>query len=145
MTLLKIKRIKPNAVIPKQANPGDAGFDLTSTITVEIPPFSQVLIPTGLQMEIEPGYEGQVRSRSGLALKNGLTVLNSPGTVDSGYRGEVGIILYNATRETAYIQEGDRVAQMVIQAVPQLTIEEVEDELSETQRGEGGFGSTGVK
>lgn len=144
MVKLKIKAIHVDAVIPKQANEGDAGFDLTSIHDLVINPGQRLLVQTGLTMEIPKGYEGQVRPRSGLALKNGITVLNSPGTIDAGYRGEVGVILYNTGEHPFQIEKGMRIAQMVIQSVPKVMIEEVR-ELSDSERGEGGFGSTGVK
>ncbi len=142
---MKIKIInKSNNQLPAYANSGDAGFDLRANLDspVHIKPLERRLIPTGLFMEIPLGFEGQVRSRSGLSLKRGLVVLNSPGTVDSTYRGEVGVILINLSNQTEVIEHGERVAQMIISK--HETIEwEVADFLEKTERGEGGFGSTG--
>lgn len=143
--IMKLKIInKSKNDLPTHANTGDAGFDLRANIEskVIIKPFERVLIPTGLFMEIPLGYEGQVRSRSGLSLKNGLMVLNSPGTVDSKYRGDVGVILINMSNEEQVIEHGDRIAQMVIAKHETIEFELVE-RLESTERGEGGFGSTG--
>jgi len=122
-----------------------SGFDLPAAVEgdLEIGPGEFVMVPTGLFMAIPPGYEGQVRPRSGLAAKHGVTVLNTPGTVDSDYRGEVRVILINHGRESFTIRRGDRIAQMIIAPVAQADLSEVE-ELPETGRGEGGFGHTGV-
>src|SRR5690606_416143 len=121
-----------------------AGFDLRADISLPryINPSQRMLIPTGLKLEIPSGWEGQVRPRSGLALKEGLTVLNTPGTIDSDYRGEVGVILINTSRETVVINPNDRIAQILFARVPNVCFKEVEN-LEETDRGEGGFGSTG--
>ena len=135
--------LNPLASMPTQATKGAAGFDLKSVETRTIYPGERATIATGLAMAIPAGYEGQVRPRSGLAAKNGITVLNTPGTVDSDYRGEVKVILYNSESHKPFeIKIGDRIAQMVIQAVPQVEFELVES-LDETERGAGGFGSTG--
>ena len=107
-------------------------------------PLQRALIPTGLYIELPDGYEAQVRPRSGLALKKGVTVLNSPGTIDSDYRGEIKVIMINLSNETTVINTGERIAQMIIAKYEKVTLKEV-DELSETERGEGGFGHTGVK
>lgn len=141
---VKIKRIHEDALIPLQANPGDAGMDLYSIESVEIPPSEARLIKTGIQLELPKGTEAQVRPRSGLALNKSITVLNSPGTIDEGYRGEIGVILINHGKETFLVEKSMRIAQMVIQTVPQVHVVEV-DELSTTARGEGGFGSSGTK
>jgi dUTP pyrophosphatase len=135
---------------PTYERDGDSGFDIRANNekTIEIEPGHRALIPTGLYFEIPAGFELQVRSRSGLALKNGIMVLNSPGTVDSGYRGEVGVILYNTDKSTPfYIHKGDRIAQGVIAAVQTMNKTKFvkTDSLSNSQRGSGGFGSTGVK
>ena len=141
---VKIKRIHEDAQIPLQANPGDAGMDLYSIESVEIPPGEAKLIKTGIQIELPKGTEAQVRPRSGLALKHSITVLNSPGTIDEGYRGEIGVILINHGKSPFLVEKSMRIAQMVIQTVPQVQLVEV-DELSSTERGEGGFGSSGTK
>lgn len=138
---LKIKKINSNAVIPKYAHEGDAGFDLSSVEEYLLSPGKKILIKTGLQMEIPSGFFGSIRDRSGLAYKNGIHVL--AGVVDSGYRGEVGVILVNHGEEDFKINVGDRIAQMIIHPHETPEIEEAED-TSETSRGEGGFGSTGV-
>ena len=132
---------------PEYKTAGAAGFDLQAAVTrrIAIQPRDWMLIPTGLKIEIPEGYEGQVRPRSGLALKSGVTVLNAPGTVDSDYRGEVGVILINMSGMPFTVSPGDRIAQMVIAPVARLPIQIVDEEgaLSESARGSGGFGSTG--
>lgn len=137
------KRLVPEAVLPAYAHPGDAGMDLCSVETLVIPAGGRSLVRTGLKMALPAGYEAQVRPRSGLALKRGVTVLNTPGTIDEGYRGEVGVILANFGNEDFSVEIGDRIAQMVIAPVVRAEIVEA-DELDATDRGEGGFGSTGV-
>jgi dUTP pyrophosphatase len=139
---IKFKKIHEEAVIPKYAKLGDAGMDLHSIEETAILPGEHKLVKTGLQMQIPLGYEAQVRPRSGLALKNKITVLNTPGTVDSGYRGEIGVILMNHSQEIFKINKHDRIAQMVIAKHETPEIQEVE-ELDNSERGEGGFGSTG--
>lgn len=129
-------------LFPVKAHPDDAAFDLFARQSVTLSPGVVTLIPTGLFLELPVGYEAQVRPRSGLALRHGLTVLNSPGTIDAGYRGEVGIIMINTGTQAYNVKRGERVAQMVIQKLPEVTLQLVE-ELSETDRGAGGFGSTG--
>ena len=131
-------------LIPAKAHPDDAAFDLRSRVDLILDPGKAAIVPTGLFLELPVGYEAQVRPRSGLAAKHCITVLNSPGTVDAGYRGEVGSILFNAGTEPFEIHRGDRISQMVIAALPDVTIKLVET-LSETARGTGGFGSTGKK
>lgn len=132
---------------PAYATAGAAGFDLRSNEEVTLMPGEIKLVPTGLFMEIPLGYEGQVRPRSGLSLKRGITVLNTPGTVDSDYRGEVGVILINHSDKPQRLEKGERVAQMVIAKHETAEIEVVEsvEELESTDRGAGGFGSTGTK
>lgn len=144
MIPVKFKKIDPDAQIPKFKTPGSAGCDLCACIemTQRIEPGATFLVPTGLIMEIPEGYEGQVRSRSGLCVNTGLRVANSPGTVDSDYRGEVKVILTNTGRAVEHINKGDRIAQMVFAKVEQAQFINV-DEVSETERGDGGFGSTG--
>lgn len=140
---LKFKKLHPDAIIPKQAHPGDAGFDLHALQDATLYPESRLLVKTGLAMQLPVGYEGQVRSRSGAALKNGCFVLNSPGTIDCSYTGEVGVILHNTSDLIVPIKAGDRVAQLVINKLPEVRIEVV-DELDGSSRGNGGFGSTGI-
>ena len=139
---LKIKKLKNEAVIPSYQTKEAAGFDLHSIEDVVLKPGERKLIGTGLAFEIEYGYEVQIRPRSGLAFKHGITVLNSPGTIDSDYRGEIKVLLINHSDEEFEIKKGDRIAQAVVASVIQAEIVEVE-ELSSTERGEGGFGSTG--
>jgi dUTP pyrophosphatase len=132
--------------LPTYATEQSAGMDLTAALeeAIEIAPGERMLIPTGLKIELPEGYEAQVRPRSGLALKHGVTVLNSPGTIDADYRGEIGVILANLGQQEFTVERGMRIAQMVI--AQHATVEwEVADELSETERGSGGFGSTGSK
>ena len=140
---LRFKRIHPDAVLPSYAHPSDAGMDVRSVEDLTIAPGSRALVPTGLVMLLPPMYEAQVRPRSGLALKSGITVLNTPGTIDSGYRGEVGVILVNLGDAPFEVKKGDKVAQIVIAPVTQPAIEET-DTIDETDRGADGFGSTGV-
>lgn len=140
---LRFKRIHPDAVLPSYAHPSDAGMDVRSVEDLTIAPGTRALVPTGLVMLLPPMYEAQVRPRSGLALKSGITVLNTPGTIDSGYRGEVGVILMNLGDVPFEVKKGDKVAQIVIAPVTQPTIEET-DTIDSTDRGAGGFGSTGI-
>lgn len=111
---LSFKRINPDAVLPSYAHPGDAGMDLRSVDDAVIPPGGRALVHTGLVVNLPPAYEAQVRPRSGLALKSGVTVLNTPGTIDAGYRGEIGVILANFGAEPFAVRKGDRIAQMVV-------------------------------
>jgi dUTP pyrophosphatase len=141
--ILRFKRVHPDAVLPAYAHASDAGMDVRSVEDVVVPAKGRALVHTGLVMLLPPGYEAQVRPRSGLALKHGMTVLNTPGTIDSGYRGEVGVILANLGDEDFTVRKGDKVAQIVVAPVTQAVIEEA-DEIDETDRGAGGFGSTGV-
>ena len=127
---------------PRKAHADDAAYDLRSRQELVITPKTTVLVPTGLFLEIPPGYEAQIRSRSGLALKNALSLPNAPGTIDAGYRGEVGVIMYNRGEVPFQIRRGDRIAQMVISKLPEVELVETE-ELEESSRGAGGFGSTG--
>lgn len=139
---IKLKRLHPDAQIPTYATPGAAAVDLVSVESLTLQPMERGLVATGFAIEIPEGYEAQVRPRSGWALKQGITLPNSPGTIDSDYRGEIKVIIQNLGSEPFEIQKGDRIAQMVIAPVLQVQFEEV-DQLSETSRGEGGFGSTG--
>lgn len=141
--ILKIKKIHPEAILPLYAHPGDAGMDLFSVEDQSLNPGETKLIKTGISVELPSGTEGQVRPRSGLALKNQITVLNTPGTVDEGYRGEVGVILINHGKNSFEVKKGMKVAQFVIAPVLRVEIEEAL-ELSDTRRNSGGFGSTGV-
>ncbi|MFA1736786.1 dUTP diphosphatase [Lysinibacillus fusiformis] len=141
---VKIKRMHADAILPMQANPGDAGMDLYSIETLEIPAGGTKLIKTGIQIELPKGTEAQIRPRSGLALKHSITVLNSPGTIDEGYRGEIGVILINHGQDTFLVEKSMRIAQMVIQFVPTIQLLEV-NELSQTVRGTSGFGASGTK
>ena len=141
--LLKVKRLSPSATVPVRAHPGDAGLDLHAAIDVDVPPGETRLVGTGLAIELPSGTEAQVRPRSGLALKHSVTVLNTPGTIDAGYRGEVGVILINHGRAVFEVRRGVKIAQLVVK--PTLDIEVVAvDALSDTARGDGGFGSTGT-
>ena len=145
MTLtLKIKSIYEYAKIPHYAHDGDAGMDLYSVEEKTIHPGETALIKTGIQIELPKNTEAQIRPRSGLALKHSVTVLNTPGTIDEGYRGEVGVILINHGKQPFVVEKHMRVAQMVIKPVLKVNVMEVK-ELSETERGGGGFGSTGTK
>ncbi|MBT3332262.1 MAG: dUTP diphosphatase [Rhodospirillaceae bacterium] len=130
--------------LPARATMDSAGMDLLAAVgdAVVLPPGGRALIPTGLSLALPSGYEGQVRPRSGLALKHGVTVLNSPGTVDADYRGEVGVILINHGEVPFTVRRGERIAQLVIAGLVDAVLEEV-SELSESERGTGGFGSTG--
>jgi dUTP pyrophosphatase len=138
------KQLRPDAVVPRYMTENAAGLDLAAAIDLArvLAPGERGAISTGLAMAIAPGYEGQVRPRSGLAAKHGVTVVNAPGTIDADYRGEVMVLLVNLGREAVTIQPGDRIAQLVIAAVEQAEVS-VADELPPTARGAGGFGSTG--
>lgn len=138
---VKIQIVGEN--IPKYATTGDAGADLVSAEDVRIPAHQRVLVKTGIKIAIPEGYVGLVHPRSGLALKHGITVLNAPGTIDAGYRGEVGVILLNTGSIDFEVATGDRIAQLVIQKVEHAEFEVV-DVLIDSDRGDGGFGSTGV-
>lgn len=148
MTILKIKKLAHglDLPLPKYETAGSAGMDLMAAIDepLTIKPGEVKLVKTGISIALEVGFEAQVRPRSGLALKNGITVLNSPGTIDSDYRGEVCAILINHSQTDFVITRGMRIAQMVIAAFVQAEVAEVQD-LDETARGTGGFGSTGLK
>ena len=132
--------------LPTPASPGSSGFDLRASLpeTAVLGPGERLLVPTGLVLEIPPGWEGQVRPRSGLALRHGIGVVNSPGTIDSDYRGEVAVTLINLGTAPFPIQRGDRIAQLVIAPVASVEWEEAES-LGESERGAGGFGSSGVR
>lgn len=142
--VVKFMRLTETAEIPYYATGGAAGMDLCADSDFVIAAGHRVAVPTGLAIDIPYGFEGQVRPRSGLALKKGLSVLNAPGTIDSDYRGEVKVILVNHSLHEVFIEAGDRIAQLVIAPAPQAVIEEVYG-MNDTERGVGGFGSTGVK
>lgn len=141
---LTIKRLDEDVELPRYAYPGDAGLDLRSNADLVLEPFERKLIPTGLAIAIPEGYAGFVQPRSGLALKQGLSFPNTPGLIDSHYRGELKVVAINLdTQNPILINKGDRIAQLVIQEVPVVNLVEVK-ELDETDRGSGGFGSSGV-
>lgn len=145
--MVKIKIVnRGRQQLPAYATELSAGMDLRANIneSITLNPMERRIIPTGLYMALPPGYEAQVRPRSGLAFKHGITVLNSPGTIDADYRGEIGVLLVNLSNEPFVITEGERIAQMVIARHEQGQFEEV-DQLDQTERGEGGYGHTGVK
>lgn len=145
MTELRVKKLRPNAVLPVYKTAGAAGFDLYAAVDEDlvIVPKERKMVPTGLAFAIPEGFEGQVRPRSGLALSLGMSIVNTPGTIDSDYRGEVSVLLINLGQENAIIKPGDRIAQMVISLIERVDLKEVTD-LEATDRGSGGFGSTGV-
>lgn len=140
--MVKFRKSDPAAMLPTYAHPGDAGMDVRSVEELTIAPGGRSLVRTGLVMVLPPGYEAQVRPRSGLALKNGVTVLNTPGTIDEGYRGEVGVLLANFGSEPFKVEKGAKIAQIVIAPCTRAEIAET-NEVDATDRGEGGFGSTG--
>ena len=141
---LLITKSDPTAQLPTYAHPGDAGMDVRSIETLTLPPGGRALVHTGLSVQLPPDAEAQVRPRSGLALKHGVTVLNSPGTIDAGYRGEVGVILVNLGSEPFTVEKGMKIAQIVVAQVVRAEIVEVAS-LAESDRGAGGFGSTGLQ
>lgn len=142
---MKVKIInKSHHPLPEYATPDSAGLDLRAFLSeaITLKPLQRTLVPTGLSIELPRGYEAQIRPRSGLAFKHGLTVLNSPGTIDADYRGEIGVVLVNLSSEDFVIQDGERICQMVIAAHAQVELVDAKN-LSNTQRGSGGFGHTG--
>ena len=140
--MLKVKLLRPEANRPAYAHPGDAGLDLCAVDALVIPSGHSALVKTGIAVALPSGTEGQVRPRSGLALNNSVTVLNTPGTVDEGFRGEIGVILINHGSAPFYVEPGMRIAQLVVS--PRLRVDVVQvDDLDSTHRGSGGFGSTG--
>ena len=144
-TVVKFKKLHPDATLPKSMTAGSAGSDLYAYLPdrmIHLEPGEWKLIPCGFAMAMEPGFEAQVRPRSGLAAKKGITVLNAPGTIDADYRGQVGVVLINHSGVKVSISHQDRIAQMVLNTLPRVSVKEVDD-LDETERGEGGFGSTG--
>jgi len=142
---IEIQLLDPDIEIPSYAKPGDAGLDLRSRVDMKLEPGMRALVPTGLAIAIPEGYVGLVHPRSGLAIKNGISMVNTPGTIDSGYRGEIAVILINHDREETFeIKRGDRIAQLVIQQVEIAELVAVQ-ELPTSERGAGGFGSSGVR
>lgn len=143
---VRVRRVRPSDLpLPRYQTPHAAGLDLLADLAepVTLAPMERRLVPTGLAVELPEGFEAQVRPRSGLALKQGLTCLNTPGTIDADYRGEVQVLLINLSMEPTTVRRGDRVAQLVVAPVARATLLEVEH-LSDSARGQGGFGSTGV-
>ena len=143
MTELPIRRLRAGAVLPSRAYPGDAGLDLTAVESAELAPGEGATIGTGLAIALPEGYAGLVLPRSGLAARHGIGVLNAPGLIDAGYRGEVRVILHNHGAHTFRVDAGMRIAQLVVAAVEEVGLVEV-DELPGSERGEGGYGSSGV-
>ena len=141
--IVKIKKLHEKAILPAYAHPGDSGADLFATEEVSLKPTERYAVATGLSAKVPAGFELQVRPKSGLAIKSGITVLNTPGTIDFGYRGEIKVILINLSQEVYHIKPGEKIAQLVVAPVAYANFEEVDD-LSDTQRGDGGFGSTGL-
>lgn len=140
---VQIQRLDPDVELPQYARSGDAGLDLRASEDVELAPGKRAMVPTGLAIALPEGYAGFVQPRSGLAAREGLSIVNTPGLIDSGYRGELKIIAINTDDEhTIHIKRGDRIAQLVIQEVPVVHLVEV-DELEASERGVAGFGSTG--
>ena len=144
--LVRVERPGEPLPLPRYMTPGAAGIDLMADVAdpVVLPPLGRALVPTGLRLAIPAGFEGQVRPRSGLALKHGVTVLNAPGTIDADYRGEVAVLLVNLGADPFTVQRGERVAQLVVAPVVQALLEPAVA-LPETERGAGGFGSTGTR
>ena len=142
MIELRVRRLRPDAAVPDRAYAGDAGLDLTACERIELAPGARAVVPTGLAVAIPEGYAGFVQPRSGLAASHGIAVVNSPGLVDSGYRGELRVVLLNTDRAATFVVEpGQRIAQLVVLAVPEVEVLEV-DELVASERGERGFGSS---
>jgi len=142
---IEIQLLDPEMELPSYAKPGDAGLDLRSRVEMKLEPGMRALVPTGIAVAIPTGYVGLVHPRSGLAIKSGISMVNTPGTIDSGYRGEISVILINHDREETFeIKRGDRIAQLVIQQVEVAELVAVK-ELPLSERGEGGFGSSGIR
>jgi dUTP pyrophosphatase len=134
--------LSEDARLPEYQTSGSAGMDVRSSEAVELAPMERKLVPTGIRIAVPPGYEAQMRPRSGLAIKHGISMVNTPGTIDSDYRGELRVILINLGQESVRLEKGERIAQMVLCPVVRAELTPT-DELPETERGEGGFGSTG--
>lgn len=143
MITLKVRRLSSTAILPAYAHPGDAGLDLYAAVAIALEPGERKLVGTGVSIELPPDTEAQVRPRSGLALTHGITVLNAPGTIDRGYRGEVGVILINHGASRFDVRPGMKIAQLVIAPCVSVAVEETMT-LGESTRGQGGFGSTGT-
>ncbi len=139
---LLIQRLDPAVPLPARAHPGDAGYDLTARLDVEVPVGGRALVPTGIAIALPAGYVALAVPRSGLALREGATLLNSPGVIDAGYRGEVAAIVHNTGQAPLQIRRGDRIAQLLVLQLPDVRVQEV-TALPGTHRGDGGFGSTG--
>ncbi len=143
MVQISIKRLDPELPLPSYAHPGDAGADLHAAVDLTLDPGERALVPTGIAMALPEGYVALVHPRSGLAAKHGISIVNAPGTIDAGYRGEVKVCLVNTDRDDPFaVRRGDRIAQLVIQRVEAADFVEADD-LPESARGEGGYGSTG--
>lgn len=145
-TAISVIKINSKAILPSYKTEGASGLDISACLDEDVflEPFERKIIQSGIAVSIPDGYEAQIRPRSGLAINNGITVLNSPGTIDSDYRGEIGIILINLSKDIQKISHGDRIAQMVIAPVARVVLR-VDSELSHTSRGKQGFGHTGIK
>lgn len=142
MIELPVVRLRPEAGLPGQAYPGDAGLDLASCERIVLAPGERAVVPTGIAVALPEGYAGFVQPRSGLAARDGVTIVNSPGLIDSGYRGEIKVVLLNTDRDRTFVAEaGERIAQLVVMAVPSVGVVEVED-LPRSARGDRGFGSS---
>jgi len=141
---VKVKKLVEEAKVPKIAHEGDAGFDLYSIEEINLKPMQRALVRTGISISFDKGFEAQIRPKSGLAINHGLTLLNTPGTIDAGYRGEIKVIIANLGEKEYLIEKGKKICQVVFNKIEEPEIEEVK-ELDETTRGEGGFGSTGLE
>jgi dUTP pyrophosphatase len=141
---IRIQKTNEDAVIPKYAHDDDSGMDVYSTKEIILQSMARTLMPLGFKIAVPKGYEAQIRTKSGLALKQGISVANSPGTIDAGYRGEMGVILINYSKQPVKIEKSQKIAQMVIQKVEKAEIQ-ITKTLDKTKRGSGGFGSTGLK
>ena len=143
MIKIKIQKISNDAIIPRYAHDTDTGMDIYSTEEIVILPNHRCLVPTGIKVEIPKGYEIQIRPKSGLAIKHGITILNTPGTIDSGYRGEIKVIVINHSSKHYKIEKGQKIAQIILNKIEKIKF--TETKLGKTKRGEGGFGSTGLR
>jgi dUTP pyrophosphatase len=141
---LPVRRLDSEVPLPSYAHDGDAGLDIAAAADVELVPGERAAVPTGLAVAIPTGWVGLVHPRSGLARRQGITVVNAPGTIDAGYRGEIQVLLVNLGRDRVTLRRGERIAQLVLQRVGRATVVEVDD-LDDTARGSGGFGSTGLE